>query len=171
MPLLSTAVTRLGLYGGPRANLAGYAVAGLAQVSGTVLGSLEADLVAGGKTLIIELTYDQWLPAGTEFNDQRQAIIDGITASASPTNGWNNEVRDNESVTSVERTSDTVVTITFTGAAGYNVSVAESVQVTVPGTALEGTEDIIATPSFSVGAQAGTRELYSFTSNWFLMND
>ena len=171
MPLLSTAVTVLGLYGGSQGNLAGFAVEGLAQVSGTVLGALESEIVTGGRTLRITLTFDQWLAAGAPFNAIRQNIIDGVTASASPAAGWNVEVRDKESVVSVARISDLIVEITWTGAAAYNVSVAESVQVTVPGAALEGTDDIIATPSFSVGAQTGTREIHSFTSNWFLMAD
>ena len=171
MPLLSTAVTKLGFYGGSRGNLAGYAVEALAEVSGTVLGSLESEIVTGGRTLIITLTYDQWLAAGAPFNASRAAILAGITASATPANGWNNEVRDKEADISVARTSDTVVTITFTGAAAYNVAVSESVTVTVPGAALEGGDPIIATPSFSVGSQTANREIHSFTTNWFLMAD
>ena len=171
MALLSTAVTRLGPYGGSQGNIAGYAVEAIAQVSGDILGSLETEIVTGGRTLLITLTYDVWAAAGVPFNAIRQDIIDGITASATPANGWNNEVRDKESVTSVQRTSDTVVTITFTGAAAYNVAVSESVQVTVPGSALEGGDPIIATPVFSVGAQTANREIHSFTTNWFLLAD
>ena len=41
----------------------------------------------------------------------RQDIIDGITSAMSEATGWNAEVRDNQGVAGVVRTSDTRVTI------------------------------------------------------------
>ena len=50
-----------------------------ATLTGTVTTSItEADIQAGGDTIIIQLTGDTFLAAGTAFDDQRQAIIDGL---------------------------------------------------------------------------------------------
>ena len=84
------------------------------------------------------------------FLDQRQAIINGLDAAASPTNGWNNEVRDKEVVGAVVRTSDTVVTITLTAAAAYDISSTETITVTVPGAAVTGGSPITGDVTFTV---------------------
>ena len=122
-------------------------------LSGTASSGLtEAEVVAGGKTIVLTLTGDTWVAAGATFDAVRQAIIDGMTSSGSETNGWNAEVRDNEVVGAVVRTSDTVVTITLSAAAGYNVTAAEVVTVTVPASALViATDPVVASPSFVVG--------------------
>jgi hypothetical protein len=129
---------------------------GTSVLTGTTVPTItEADVVTGGKTSIITLTGDTWVAAGATFDAQRQAIIDGFDAAASPTNGWNNEVRDNEVVGSVVRTSSTVVTITWTAAASYDISSTETITGTVPNAALvTGTSDIISTPTFTVTAVA-----------------
>ncbi|MEE9223057.1 MAG: hypothetical protein V3V40_06330 [Nitrosomonadaceae bacterium] len=125
-----------------------------AAITGTAVATIEeADIVAGGKTIIITLTGDTWVAAGATFEAQRQAIINGLDAASSPTNGWNNEVRDNEVVTAVVRTSDTIVTITLTAQAGYDISAQEVITVTVPNAALvTNTSDITGVPTFSVDA-------------------
>ena len=54
-------------------------VTATAALTGTVTTSItEADIVTGGDTIIIQLTGDTFLAAGTAFDDQRQAIIDGL---------------------------------------------------------------------------------------------
>lgn len=123
-------------------------------LSGTTVPTItETDVVNGGKTTIITLTGDTWVAAGATFNAQRQAIIDGFDAASSPTNGWNNEVRDNEVVTAVVRTSDTVVTITWTAAASYDISATETITNIIPNAALvTSTGDITSTPTFTVTA-------------------
>ena len=125
-------------------------------VSGTATASIdEDDITTGGKTVIIMLTGDTWVTAGATFEAQRQNIIDGMDAAASPANGWNDEVRDKEVVGAVVRTSDTVVTITLTAAALYDVSATETITVTVPATALVTSGSaLIATPTFTVDAIA-----------------
>lgn len=111
-----------------------------AALTGTALVDpmREPDIVTGGKTIIITLTGDTWVASGATFDAQRQNIIDGIDAATSPTNGWNNEVRDKEVVTAVVRTSDTVVTITLTASAAYNISAQEDIGLVIPATALTG---------------------------------
>jgi hypothetical protein len=84
-----------------------------ATLSGTATASItEADITAGGKTIILTLTGDTWVASGTAFDAQRQAIIDGLVSAQSETDGWNN-TRPNIPVTAVVRTSDTIVTITL----------------------------------------------------------
>lgn len=145
--------TRLGLYGGPRSALG----AGAAIASATLSGSLsltEAQIVSGGQQIVITLTNDTWVAAGATFNAQRQNIIDGLTSAQSEATGWNAEVRDNEVVTAVVRTSDTVVTITLTAAASYDVTADETITATIPATALTGGAEIVANPAVSVTADA-----------------
>jgi hypothetical protein len=128
----------------------------VAVVTGTAAGGLtEAEVVAGGDTIIVTLTDDTWVASGATFDAQRQAIIDGISADLSPTNGWNNEVRDTINVTTVARTSDTIVTVTLPAIAAYDISSNERITVTVPASALTGAEAIVATPSFAIRAAGG----------------
>lgn len=121
-----------------------------AAVSGTLLNADESDIVTGGNTLIITLTDDTWVAAGATFDAQRQNIINGVTSAQSETTGWNNEVRDNEVVGSVVRTSDTVVTITWSASASYDITANETITVTVPATALTGAQAVVATPTVTV---------------------
>ena len=122
-----------------------------ATLSGTVTTADESDIAAGGDTTILTLSGDTWVAAGATFNAQRQAIIDGCTSAQSETTGWNNEARDNEVVGAVVRTSDTVVTITWTAAAAYDITANETITVTVPAAALvTSASAVVATPTFTV---------------------
>lgn len=155
------AVTRLGQFGYAARPYPGFAPAAAnAVVTGTALtgGVLEAEIVAGGETIIITLANDTWVSSGATFNAQRQNIIDGLDSAQSETAGWNAEVRDKEAVTAVVRTSDTVVTITLSAAADYAVDSDETITVTVPGSALAGGNPLIATPTFDITAQAEAAE-------------
>jgi len=123
-----------------------------AVVSGTAVPSCtEAEVVAGGKTIIITLAGDVWVAAGAAFNAVRQDILDGLDSAQAEGTGWNAEVRDKEVVTAVVRTSDTVVTITLSAAAGYAITAQETITVTVPASALvEATAALVASPTFVV---------------------
>lgn len=122
----------------------GIALTGTATPSAT-----EAQIVAGGRTVIITLTGAEWIPAGAEFNAQRQAILDGFVSAQSEANGWNAE-QDGLAVTNVVRTSATVVTVTFSALASYSITADETVTVTIP----IGPIDLVTTPveagSFSI---------------------
>lgn len=123
-----------------------------AAITGTVTpATTEAQIVAGGRTIIITLTEDTWVAAGAAFNAARQAIIDGITSAQAELTGWNNEVRDNLPVGQVTRTSDTVVTVDLVPETGYNITDKEIITVTVPASALVASAiPIVATPTFTV---------------------
>lgn len=129
------------------------AAAATAIITGTAGdGITEAEVVAGGETIIITLANDTWVAAGAAFDAQRQAIIDGLDSDGVEATGWNAEVRDKEVVGAVVRTSDAVVTITLSAAAAYDVVANETITVTVPATAVAGAQAIIATPTFAVTA-------------------
>ena len=120
-------------------------------VTGTLSdGATEAEIRAGGQTAILTLTGDTWVASGATFNAQRSAIIQGFDSASAGANGWNAEIRDKEVVGAVVRTSDTVVTVTFTANTAYNISANETITVTVPGAALTGTNPITATPTFTI---------------------
>ena len=123
-----------------------------AAITGTITASVtETDIVTGGKTTIITLTGDTWVASGATFNAQRQAIINGCTSAQTELTGWNNEVRDNEAVNSVVRTSDTVCTITWTAATSYDITAQEEITVTVPASALvTSASAVVAAPTFTV---------------------
>lgn len=131
--------------------LARLTVGATALITGTVTAAItELDVVTGGKTIIITLTGDTWVALGATFDAQRQAIINGLDSAQVEATGWNAEVRDKEVVGAVIRTSDTVVTITLTAQAGYNITAQEVITVTVPASALTLTVAITATPTFTV---------------------
>jgi len=119
-------------------------------------GSLETEITDGGQTVILTLTNTVWQASGSDFNDQRQAIIDGLDAAESETLGWNNEVRDEMAVGSVVRTSDTVVTITIAAddVDSYAIADDEVITVTVPKAALVYDVDLVGNQTFTITAEA-----------------
>lgn len=130
-------------------------------LTGTVIGATEADIVTGGKTIILTLTGDTWVTAGATFDAQRVNIIAGLTSAGSEAFGWNNVVKVLQSITGVVRTSATVVTITLDAEITYNISASETITVTVPSTALVGGVALVAAPTFTISA-------IGLTSNQFL---
>lgn len=146
----TTIITLPGVIGG----IQGQAAGGTAAVTGTATGSItEADVVTGGKTIILTLTGDTFVAAGTGpigSTADTQALIDGITSAQTETLGWNNEVRDTEVTTSVVRTSSTVATITLSASASYDITAQETITITIPGAVLVGAAAIVASPTFTV---------------------
>ena len=130
-----------------------------AAITGTAVSSItESDIVTGGKTIIITLTGDTWVAAGTGpigSTADTQAIIDGLDSAQVEATGWNAEVRDKEVTTSVVRTSSTVCTITLTAQAGYDITAQETITVTVPAAALTGAAVLTGSPAFTVDLVAG----------------
>jgi hypothetical protein len=114
----------------------GYEAPVTAAITGTLHNSSSSTVKVGGLTVIITLTNDTWVAAGAAFNAIRQDIIDGLDAATSPDNGWNNELRDVMDVTTVVRTSSTVVTITTPATSTYDINGDETITVTVPASAL-----------------------------------
>lgn len=122
-----------------------------AALTGTVTASItEADIVTGGNTIILTLTGDTWVTAGATFDAQRQNIINGIDSAQAEATGWDAEVKAKEVVGAVVRTSSTVVTITLTAAAAYDITAQETITATIPATALTLAGAVVASPTFTV---------------------
>lgn len=130
---------------------AGNASPATCALTGTITaGVTEADIVAGGKTIILTLTGTTWVAAGATFNAQRQNIINGMVSAGSELLGWNNVVVVLQGVAGVVRTSATQVTITLDAFLTYNITVPETITVTVPATALDSGIAIVASPTFTI---------------------
>ena len=131
-----------------------------AVLSDTALDSIdEADVVTGGKKVVITLTGDTFKAAGTGpigSTADTQALIDGFSAASSPTNGWDNEVRDKASPTEVVRTSDTVATWTIAAQSGYDISSQEVIAGIIPADVLVTSPVLIAaSPTFTIDTATG----------------
>jgi len=106
------------------------------MLSGTILNAtMTADIIAGGKTILLTLMSDTWVASGSVFNAERQGIIDGLDSSGMEANGWDAEIS-NLPVTDVVRSSNTLVTITLSALVNYSIISQESITSTVPATAL-----------------------------------
>lgn len=108
-------------------------------MTGTAIsgGVLESQIVTGSETIILTLTNGTWAASGTVFNALRQSFIDGLVGNHSEAHSWNNDLKAVMAVTTVVRTSNTVVTITTPAAGTYSItSTNEIVTVTVPATAV-----------------------------------
>ena len=160
-----------GYPGRPYGSFAGRVAATTATITGTATaGITEADVVAGGRTIIITLANDTWVAGGSFDNTVKQAIINGLDSAQSEAGGWNNKVRDLEVVGAVVRTSDTIVTITLTASPTYDITATETITVTVPSTALTTSLlDVTGTPTFTVTAVAPPippSDVVDQASNW-----
>jgi len=123
-----------------------------AALTGTATATIdEDDIVTGGKTIILTLTGDTWVTAGATFDAQRQNIINGLDSAQAEATGWDAEVKAKEVVTAVVRTSNTVVTITLSAAAAYDITAQETITATIPASALTtSASPVVATPTFTV---------------------
>lgn len=91
--------------------------------------------------------------ASPVFADSRQDLIDGMDSAQSETHGWDAEVKGNQGVSGVVRTSDTVCTITLDAQAGYVINATETITVTIPGSILSSGNPIVASPTFTVAEE------------------
>ncbi len=113
-----------------------------AFITGTIIRATEDDVRLGGSTIIITLQGAVWA-FGAAFTAARQAIIDGITSAGVELLGWNNEIRDNIQVADVIRTDDLTVTVSLpVFVVDYNITIPETVTVTVPDVAFIPSEPI-----------------------------
>lgn len=130
-----------------------------ATLGGTVITTSvnEADIVAGGKTIILELTNDTWVTAGATFDATRDDIIAGLDSNLAEAAGWDAVVKvTGLSVTDVVRTDNDTVTITLPAVASYDISLTETITVTIPAVALTGGVALGTTPtSFVISAGSG----------------
>lgn len=161
MPFSGSEITRRGPYGMPRPPYPGFSAQITAALTGTAAAGLtEAQVVAGSETIVLTLTGDTWIAAGTGpigTTAETQAMLDGLTAALSPTNGWNNAVT--LSPSDLVRTSDTVATLTLPATAGYGIDSDETLTWVIPNAVLTTSgSDVTATPTITITAQAEEAE-------------
>src|SRR3989304_1479118 len=79
----------------------------VSALTGTAVtgGVTEAQIVTGGETIIITLTNGEFIRAGTLFDAQRQAMIDGCDSAQAEANGWDARIKAVMAVTAVVRTT------------------------------------------------------------------
>ena len=136
----------------------GYTIGPLGIPSAVIGGAIaltEPLIVNGGQIITITLSNDTWQASGNAFNQVRQIILNGFNSAQSENAGWNKQVRDKQPITAVVRTSNTVVTVTLAAAPDYDITVAETITVTVPAEALvTSTTPLIAATTIGVTADA-----------------
>lgn len=123
-----------------------------AALTGTVTTATEADIVTGGRTIVLTLTGDTWVAAGATFDGQRQNIINGIDSAQAEATGWDAVVKALQGVAGVVRTNDNVVTITLDAQSTFNITATETITNIVPASALTGAVALTASPTFNVTA-------------------
>jgi hypothetical protein len=131
-------------------------MAATVAVTGTAtkLGGLtEAEVVAGGQTIILTVTDDTWVATVGADNAITDALIAGIDSDKAEAAGWDAVVKANMVFGDVNRDSDTVVTITLGAEASFVITADELITITVPGTALTGAAPVVATPRLRVRNQ------------------
>ena len=124
-----------------------------AAVTGTAPNQLASVIAAGGTTLIITLTEDTWIAAGTGpigTTAQSQSIIDGIDSNLAEATGWDAEVKANLTpATDMVRTSDTVCTITIPSSS-LSITATETITTTIPAAVLVTSASPVIAPGFTV---------------------
>ncbi len=98
--------------------------------------------------------------SATGFNNTRRAILNRIVAIQNEATGFN-ALKGSIPLSAVERTSDTVVTVTLPALSTFDISSPEEWVVTVPGHATAGGADIVATPTVTIATEGATA--YSYT--------
>lgn len=126
-----------------------------AALTGTSTTATEANIVTGGRTIILTLTGDTFLAAGTGpigSTANTQALIDGIDSAQAEAAGWDAVVKVGIATTDVVRTSSTVATITLPAFATYNITATETITATIPAAVLTLASAVVAAPTFQVTA-------------------
>lgn len=125
-------------------------------MTGTAItgGVTEAEIVTGGETIILTLQNGQFAANQAAFDAARQAMIDGMDSAQAEAAGWDAEVKANEVVGAIVRTSNTVVTITLTAAASYVVTADETITVIIPAALMEGQLETLDAGTFVVSEGA-----------------
>lgn len=124
-----------------------------AVAGGTIPGIAEATVVSTGGSLTITLSNDTWIAAGTGpigTIAQSDAIVNGITSLQSETGGWNAQIRDVLTYTSLARTSSTVATLTVPATAGYSITENETIAATIPNAVLTTSSIDVVSNSFQI---------------------
>ena len=142
----------------------------VAVLTGTLSdNATEAQIAAGGETLIITLTDDTWDTDIGSDNAKTTALIVGIDSAQAEGTGWDAVVRvDGETGLTYANVSsptenNTVVTITLPPFGSYAISddADETITVTIPASALTAAGEVVATPQFTILAADTTGPVLS----------
>jgi hypothetical protein len=136
-------------------------------LTGTITTATEADIVAGGKTIILTLSGESWVASGATFDAERQNIINGLDSAQAEAAGWDAVVKATAAVTDVVRTDAQTVTITLEAFGTYSITATETITATVPSTAVLLAAARVASPTFTVtdSAVTGWGGLLSYQRN------
>ena len=135
-----------------------------ATISGSAVTALttEANIVAGGKTIIITLIDDTWEDDVVSTKTKREALVECLSADVDPNNKWKsvktaiNTLIDSGNPNIIVRTSDSVVTITLPAVTGYDISDDQTIKFTLKGGLDENEKltveniGIVAPPAFTI---------------------
>jgi hypothetical protein len=112
-----------------------------ATISGTTVSSAtgEADIAAGGKTIVVTLTSGQWAADIASSEEKRFALFNSFTASVNK-DEWDNKViaaliskaNADTAPSTIVRNSSSKITITLPKADGYDIHENETVSLTIP---------------------------------------
>lgn len=143
----------LNLYGG----ISFDAITTTASPSGDAVNSVQTLINGTGATLVITLTNDTWIAAGTGpigTLAESDAIVNGITSAQVEAGGWNAQVRDVLDNAALTRTSPTEATLTIPATGGYVITADEIITATIPNAVLTvETGDVVAT-AFKILSEA-----------------
>ncbi|WP_338826048.1 hypothetical protein MTBGP_02630 [Moorella thermoacetica] len=121
-----------------------------AAVSGTITPSVtEADIVNGGRTIVITLTNTTWEPDIATSLTKRELLIDGFSAT-DDTNQWQKVIDAMKAAAVFTRTSDQVLTITLPPVPGFNLTGEINVSLTVPGSVVTAATDLPVSEAFTI---------------------
>ena len=129
-----------------------------AITTGTAINVPEATIVSTGGTVIITLSDDTFIAAGTGpigTLAQSDAFVQAMLAATSPTNGWNNEVAANLDNTDLVRTSATEATITIPATAAYAPGLTETITPVIQAAILVTSVIDVNSSQFQITAASG----------------
>jgi len=124
---------------------------GSVSLSGTVIGAAEADVIAGGETVIITLNNNTWA-TDVASAVKLSLLLDNLTAGTENSE-WAKIIAATKTAATVVRTSNTVVTITLQAVAGYEITDDQIITVTVPASLLtDSSIPLTGSPQFTIKA-------------------
>ncbi len=114
-------------------------------------------------TIVITLTADTWVATAGDDNVITDALIAGIDSDGVEVGGWDAVVKANMVFGDVARLNDTVIQIILGDEPTYAIDADETIEITIPATALTGSVETVATPTFDITAEdpSDTRRIIS----------
>lgn len=125
---------------------------GSVAASGTLVTDVEtfeADIVAGAKTIILDLTDATWIGSAA-FGTVQDDIIAAITSTGNEATGWNAVRGTIDATSAVVRSSDTRVTITLPALVAYEIEANEVLSFRAPAAATSVSNTLLAPETATV---------------------